>query len=149
MLSEILSELYERDLNKVKVEIGLYSDEADLWKTTGEITNPGGTLCLHIAGNLRHFFGSVLGGTDYVRDRDAEFALRDVPRSELLAEIDAALADVKVTLAKLADEDFDKTYPLEVFGKPMKTGYFLTHLTTHLNYHLGQVNYHRRLVDRG
>jgi uncharacterized damage-inducible protein DinB len=148
MLSEILAELYERDLNKLKAEIEQYENEADIWKTAGEITNPAGALCLHIAGNLRHFFGSVLGGTDYERDRDAEFASRDVPRSDLLTGVDAALADVKATLSKLTSEDFDKTYPLEVFGKPMKTGWFLTHLTTHLNYHLGQINYHRRLVER-
>ncbi len=146
MLSEILAELYERDLNKLKAEMEQYENEADIWMSAGEIANPAGALCLHIAGNLRHFFGSVLGGTDYVRNRDAEFALRDVSRSELLSEVDAALADVKATLAKLTDEDFDETYPLEVFGKPMQTGYFLTHLTTHLNYHLGQINYHRRLI---
>ena len=148
MLSEILAELYERDLNKLKAEIGQYADDAEVWMVTGDIANPAGALCLHIAGNLRHFFGSVLGGTDYVRDRDAEFAARGIARNELLAEVDRALADVRATLAKLTDEDFDKTYPIEVFGKPMKTGYFLTHLTTHLNYHLGQINYHRRLVGK-
>ncbi len=148
MLSEILSELYERDLNKLKAEIEQYADDADIWKVTGDIANPGGVLCLHIAGNLRHFFGSVLGGTDYVRDRDAEFASRGISRSELLAEVEAALSEVKATLAKLLDEDFEKTYPADVFGKPMKTGYFLIHLTTHLNYHLGQINYHRRIVGK-
>ena len=146
MLSEILVELYERDLSKLKAEIEQYENDADIWKTAGEIANPAGALCLHIAGNLRHFFGSVLCATDYVRDRDAEFASRDVPRSELLAEVDKALADVKATLAQLTDEDLVKIYPQEVFGKPMQTGYFLTHLTTHLNYHLGQINYHRRLI---
>ena len=148
MLFEILAELYERDLNKLKAEIEQYAGDADVWKITGDISNPGGVLCLHIAGNLRYFLGSVLGGTDYVRDRDAEFASPGLARNELLAEVDAALADVKTTLAKLSDEDFDKTYPIEVFGKPMKIGYFLTHLTTHLNYHLGQINYHRRLVGK-
>ena len=64
MLSEILAELYERDLNKLKSEIEQYADEADVWTVTGDIANPAGVLCLHIAGNLRHFFGSVLGGTD-------------------------------------------------------------------------------------
>ena len=148
MLSEILSELYERDLNKLKAEIEQYENEADIWRSAGEIANPAGALCLHIAGNLQHFFGAVLGGTDYVRDRDAEFASRGVARRELLADVDAAIADVKATLSTLTDEDLEKTYPLEVFGKPMKTGWFLTHLTTHLNYHLGQINYHRRLVGK-
>lgn len=146
MLAEILKELYTRDLNKLKAEIEGYADEAGLWKTDNGITNSGGNLSLHLAGNLRHFFGAVLGGTGYVRDRDNEFSSGYVPRATLLTEIDAALADVIATLENLSDEDFEKTYPIEVFDRPMTTGYFLTHLATHFNYHLGQVNYHRRLV---
>ena len=146
MLSDVLAEIYERDLNKLKTEIGLYADEGGLWKTGGEITNPAGNLCLHLTGNLRHFFGAVLGGTGYVRDRDAEFSSGGISRADMLAEIETALADVLSTLAKLSDEDFAKTYPIEVFGRPMTTGFFLTHLSTHFNYHLGQINYHRRLV---
>lgn len=147
MLVEILAEIYERDLNKLRAEIELYDNEADLWKTGGEITNSGGNLCLHLVGNLRHFFGAVLGGTGYVRDRDAEFSSGGVSRADLLAGTDAALNDVLSTLQKLSDADLAKTYPLEVFGHPMTTGFFLTHLATHFNYHLGQINYHRRLTE--
>jgi len=138
--------MYKRDLAKVKAEIELYPNEADLWRIDGEILNSAGTLCLHIAGNLRHFFGAVLGESGYVRDRDGEFSARGVSRAELLAGVDAALADVSATLAELTDEDLERTYPIEVFGSPMKTGFFLTHLATHLNWHLGQINYHRRLL---
>ena len=88
----------------------------------------------------------MLGGTVYVRDRDAEFASKGTTKADLLADIDAAEKSVKETLEKLSDEDFAKIYPIEVFGQPMTTGYFLTHLATHLNYHLGQINYHRRLL---
>jgi uncharacterized damage-inducible protein DinB len=146
MLKEILVELYERDLAKLKTEIEQFENEADLWKTSGAVTNSAGNLCQHLTGNLQHFFGAVLGDTGYVRDRDAEFAEKGTTRADLLADIDAALESVKSTLAKLTDEDFAKTYPIEVFGKPMTTGSFLTHLTTHFNYHLGQINYHRRLL---
>lgn len=146
MLAKILIELYERDLNKLRDEIGQFADEADLWKTAEGITNSAGNLCQHLSGNLQHFFGAVLGDSSYVRDRDAEFAAKGTTKADLLVDIDAAEACVKNTLAKLTDEDFAKTYPLEVFGHPMSTGYFLTHLTTHFNYHLGQINYHRRLL---
>jgi len=148
MLRRVLIELYERDLGKLKTEIEQYSDEADLWKTSEGISNSAGNLCLHLAGNLKHFFGAVLGGSGYVRDRDAEFANRNIARSEMLADIDATLDVVRSTLAGMTENDLDKPYPIEVFGHPMTTGYFLVHLTTHLNYHLGQINYHRRLVAR-
>jgi hypothetical protein len=147
MLAEILKELYERDLGKLKAEIELYSDDADLWKTGGDITNSGGNLCLHLIGNLRHFLGAVLGDSGYVRDRDLEFSSGLVPRADLLAGIDSAAVDVVSTLERLSGDDFENTYPLEVFGRPMTTGYFLTHLATHLNYHLGQINYHRRMLS--
>ncbi|HEX6124405.1 MAG TPA: DinB family protein [Pyrinomonadaceae bacterium] len=146
MLKQILSELYERDLNKLREEIQQFTDEADLWKTSGGITNSAGNLCQHLTGNLQHFFGAVLGGTGYVRDRDAEFASKGTTKADLLAGIDAAQSSVKDTLAKLSEEDFGRTYPIEVYGHPMTTGYFLTHLTTHFNYHLGQINYCRRLL---
>jgi uncharacterized damage-inducible protein DinB len=146
MLSKILLDLYERDLAKLKDEIAAYRDEADLWKIDGEILNSAGNLCLHLNGNLQHFFGAILGGTGYVRDRDAEFANKNISREKLLAEIDETLAVIRLTLANLGDDDFAATYPIEVFGKPMTTGWFLTHLATHLNWHLGQIDYHRRLV---
>ena len=146
MLRKVLIDLYERDLGKLKDEIQQYADEADLWKTGEGITNSAGNLCLHLTGNLKHFLGAVLGGTGYVRERDAEFANKNVSRSEMLDDIDATLDVVRSTLAGLVENDFDKPYPIEVFGHPMTTGYFLVHLTTHFNYHLGQINYHRRLV---
>lgn len=146
MLIGILKEIFDRDINKLKTEIELFSDEADLWKVSGEITNSAGNLCQHLAGNLRHFFGAVLGGTDYVRDRDAEFAAVGTPRSVLLTELDAVLNEVTVTLDKLTEDDLAKNYPIEVYGHPMTTGFFLVHLATHFNYHLGQINYHRRII---
>jgi len=148
MLRKILAEIYERDLGKLKDEIGQYADESDLWEATEGITNPAGNLCLHLSGNLKHFFGAVLGNNGYVRDRDAEFANKNVSRAVMLADIDVAQNVVLSTLAELTEEDLDKPYPIEVFGRPMTTGYFLTHLTAHLNWHLGQINYHRRLVAR-
>lgn len=147
MLRNVLKEIYERDLANLKAEIGKYENESDLWTVKDGITNSAGNLCLHLAGNLQHFFGAVLGHTGYVRDRDAEFARKDVPKAELLSELDAALESVRTTLNKLTDEDLAKAYPIEVFGHPMTTEYFIVHLATHLTYHLGQINYHRRLID--
>lgn len=146
MLRKILTDLYERDLAKLKEEIRLYSNVGDIWKTTEGISNSGGNLCLHICGNLEHFFGAVLGNSGYVRDREKEFVDKGIGRDQLLAGIDAARHSVLSTLAELTEEDMDSPYPLEVFGHSMTNGYFLTHLATHLNYHLGQINYHRRLL---
>ncbi len=147
MLQTILSELYERDLDKLKHEIEQYSDEADLWKKKGSIPNSAGNLCLHLCGNLRHFIGATLGESGYVRDRDLEFSNEGVSRATLLGEIAATKADVTGTLAKLTNQTLASDYPIDVFGKgPFKTDWFLVHLATHFNYHLGQLDYHRRLV---
>jgi hypothetical protein len=146
MLKETLIKLYERDLEKLRTEIEGYSDESDLWKTADGISNSAGNLALHLAGNLQHFIGSVLGNSGYVRDRDAEFSSSDVPRSDILNRIEETVTIVRSTLSGFTDEQFNENYPIDVFGEPMTTGYFLVHLTTHFNYHLGQLNYHRRLV---
>lgn len=146
MLNQILIDIYKRDLAKLKAEIELYSNEADLWRVDGKIANSAGNLTRHLAGNLRHFFGAILGDTGYVRDRDREFSEVGVSRADLLADVDQAAADVIATLEKLTADDLARTYPIEVFGHPMTTEFFLVHLATHLNYHLGQINYHRRLL---
>lgn len=147
MLQQILGEIYERDLNKLKAEIGQYADEADLWKKPGEVPNSAGNLCLHINGNLQHFFGAVLGDAGYLRNRDTEFSTMSIPREKLLADIDTTIDVVHSTLAKLSDTDLAAKYPIEVFGGPITTGFFITHLAAHLNWHLGQINYHRRMVN--
>lgn len=147
MLKEVLIEIYERDLNKLKTELNLYPNEEKLWIIGDEITNSAGNLTLHLIGNLNHFFGAVLDKNGFVRDRDSEFTTRNVSREDLCQRIDEAKEVVKITLQNLTLEDFTKDYPLPFNEKVVKTDFFLVHLATHLNYHLGQINYHRRLIE--
>lgn len=144
---ETLIKFFLRDLEKLKTEISSYKDEKNLWKISGDIKNYAGNLCLHICGNLQHFIGSVLGNSDYIRNRDAEFSRKNVPLQELVNEIELTAKIVEKTLKELKEEELTKTFPINVFGYEMTTEYFLVHLVGHLNYHLGQINYHRRLMD--
>jgi uncharacterized damage-inducible protein DinB len=147
-LGSLISGILTRDLVSLRKEIEAYPADQDLWRDAEGITNPGGTLALHLTGNLQHFIGAVLGNTGYVRNRDAEFAERDVPRAEVLHRIDAAVAAVRETLSRLTDADLAREYPLPIGKTRVETGDFLIHLATHLTYHLGQVDYHRRMVTR-
>ncbi|MCU0392276.1 MAG: DinB family protein [Thermoflexibacter sp.] len=140
-----LVSLYERDLTKLKEEILNYESEEKLWVIGGNIKNSAGNLCLHLIGNLNHFIGTVLGKTAYVRNREAEFSLKDIPKNQLVKDIEDTIEVIKNVLPLLTPEDLTKEYPIQVFGYPMTTEYFLIHLVVHLNYHLGQINYHRRL----
>ena len=144
---ETLTQLFIRDLEKLQTEISSYKNEMNLWKISGEIKNSAGNLCLHICGNLQHFFGAVLGNTGYSRNRDAEFSRKNVPLKELVEEIELTTTIVEKTLKELKEEQLKEPFPINVFGYEMTTEYFLIHLVTHLNYHLGQINYHRRLLD--
>lgn len=147
-LNSLIS-IFDRDLLQLKKEIELYTSEASLWKLCGEIKNPGGNLCLHLCGNLQHFIGHVLGGTDYQRNREHEFAARNVPRSDLLNEIEKTRKVVGNTLRQMDAARLLQPFPAELPMGTATTTYFLMHLATHLNYHLGQVNYHRRLIEYG
>ncbi|REE25689.1 DinB family protein [Winogradskyella pacifica] len=147
MLTNTLIALFKRDLNKLIEEIELYKTDSHIWKIEGSVTNSAGSLCLHLIGNINHFIGSVLGNTGYVRQRDLEFSLKDVPKSELIKQIEDTLVAVERTLKIVTPEDLQKEYQLQVFKEPMTTEYFLVHLSTHLAYHLGQINFHRRLLD--
>ena len=146
MLKEALLEIFERDLNKLKDEINRYRDEKKLWIARDEISNSAGNLCLHLTGNLNHFIGGLLGNSGYVRDREREFNSRDISREELLENIEKTIEVVKDSLNKLSNEDFERDFPVEFQSKTVKTDFMLLHLMSHLNYHLGQINYHRRLI---
>jgi uncharacterized damage-inducible protein DinB len=141
-----LHDLFARDLQRLRDAVAAYPDDASLWRTTGAITNPGGTLCLHLCGNLRHFIGHMLGGHPYVRDREREFSTRGLTREELLAELDRARTDVLGTLAALDPAVLARTFPQHLMDREWRTDELLIHLHGHLNYHLGQLNYHRRIL---
>ena len=146
MLHSALSTLFARDLLKLKEEINLYTDESKLWIVAGGISNSAGNLCLHLLGNLNHFIGAVLGKTGYVRHRDEEFTLKDIPRADLNAQIDATIAVVNSTLNNMSEADFEQDYPEAKREEIRKMDAMMLHLFGHLSYHLGQVNYHRRLI---
>lgn len=147
MITESLRSLFNRDLNKLKTEIEAYQNEENLWKTDNNIANSAGNLCLHLVGNINNFIGAQLGNTGYIRHRELEFSLKDVPRAELIEKVEATIAMIDSVLPQLSEEDLKKEYPLVVFESKMTTDYFLIHLVAHLDYHLGQINYHRRLLD--
>lgn len=138
---------FNRDLDKLKKELKLYDVEDNIWKISGNISNSAGNLALHIIGNLNHYIGSEMGNTGYIRNRAAEFSLKGVSRDEILNQIEETKQTISNALLKFPEDWFSRKYPLEEFGYPMTYEYFMVHLVSHLNYHLGQVNYHRRLIE--
>lgn len=147
MMIETLQILFKRDLLKLKTEIESYQSEENIWKISQHISNSAGNLCMHLIGNLNHFIGAITGKTGYIRNREAEFSLKDVPRTQLTEMIDNTILVIENTLNNLNEDDLKKEYPLVVFEDKMSTEFFFTHLTAHLSYHLGQINYHRRLLE--
>jgi hypothetical protein len=141
-----ISRLLTRELATLRDELLAYPDERAIWTVPKGVPNSAGNLALHLTGNLRWYIGAQLGATRYVRDRDAEFSRRNVPRAELIAQVEAAADDVTRTLAVLDPSSLDAQYPLEVGGVRLATGRFLLHLEGHFAYHLGQIDYHRRIV---
>ena len=144
---ENLKILFNRDLNKLKLEIESYHDESIIWNIEKSISNSAGNLCLHLIGNLNAFIGTQLGKTGYIRNRELEFSDKNVSKNLLIEQIEATLLMINNTLDQLNDDDLKVEYPIVVFESKMSTEFFLIHLTTHLAYHLGQINYHRRLLD--
>ena len=147
-MENYLSELYERDLLKLKTEIENFKDETNIWKNTEGVTNSAGTLVLHLVGNLNYTIGTIIGSTGYVRNREQEFSLTGVPREKLVSDIKKTIEVIKVSLEDIDQEKLEETYPLEMFGVK-STAYYLTVFYGHFNYHLGQVNYLRRILEVG
>ena len=149
MLIETLKAVFNRDLTRLQNEIEMYKNEEDLWKVEKQIANSAGNLCLHLIGNLNTYIGAEIGKINYVRDRELEFSLKNISKEELIDNIEKLKIIIAASLDKLTVEQLEKEYPVLVFENKTSTGYFLIHLATHLTYHLGQINYHRRLLDSG
>lgn len=146
MLVVAVAALLDRDLRTLKREVEAYPDEKQLWQTVPGMANTAGTLALHLAGNLRHYIGARLGSTGYIRDRAAEFSRRDVAREEVLADIEAARADVGHALAAFESKALPNWFPEVISEMHVETEEYLLHLCTHFTYHLGQIDTHRRIV---
>jgi uncharacterized damage-inducible protein DinB len=144
---QTLKTLFNRDLNRLKVEIESYQNESKIWYTEKTISNSAGNLCLHLIGNLNTYIGAQIGKTNYIRNRELEFSDKDVPKTVLVAQIEATIQTVNDALSLVSEQDLKKEYPILVFETKTSTEFLLVHLTTHLAYHLGQINYHRRLLE--
>jgi len=139
------SEIYLRDTQKLKEEIQAYSTDAALWQLKDGISNSGGNLCLHLVGNLNHFLGATVGNTGYVRQRDLEFSTKGLSKMELVQLITDTQKMLKAVLPELTEADLEKEFPFEFMGK-QTTRWYLNQFLLHFHSHLGQINYHRRLL---
>jgi uncharacterized damage-inducible protein DinB len=142
-----LIQLFKRDLEKLITEISLYKNEEAIWRTDKNIANSAGNLSLHLVGNLNTYIGEAIGKSGYIRNRELEFSLKNIPKEKLIKMIRDTIIVVEGALAKISKEQLEEEFPILVFDRKTSTQYLLLHLSTHLAYHLGQVNYHRRLLD--
>jgi hypothetical protein len=147
MLTAAFVDLFERDLLRLRDEIAAYPDDDLLWVVRPGIANSGGNLALHLVGNLAHFVGAVLGHTGYERQRDLEFSTRGMSRAALIGHIEHTAEVVTRTLNLLGPDDWQQNYPLQKNGQTLTMTQMIAHLYGHLSYHLGQINYHRRLLS--
>ena len=147
MLNNVLANFYERDIRKLIEEINLFKNEEDLWKIAGSVNNSCGNLVLHIIGGMNFLIGTTLAQTKYVRNREQEFIQKDVERKDLVAQLEALILMINQTLNTLTPEQMAAEFPI-FFDKPKTSvSYVLVQLLTHLNYHLGQINYLRRILE--
>ena len=140
---------FEDLFDQLENEINAYSSSDKMWILKENISNSGGNLTTHIIGNLNHFIGAILGNTGYIRKRDIEFSIKNVSKEKLLSELQDVKTIVVSTLHKINDDAFNQTYPFEFPKKEFKptTFEFMLHILGHLAYHIGQINYHRRLLS--
>ncbi len=135
-----------RELEGFEREVSLFPDDESVWKTLPGVANSAGNLAMHVAGNLQHYVGAVIGGTGYLRNRDAEFARRSGSRAEVLAELRKAATVVRDVLPSMDEEKLAGEFPEAVMGMKFRTSPFLIHLCAHAGFHLGQAGYLRRAL---
>ncbi|MFN8153036.1 MAG: DinB family protein [Bacteroidia bacterium] len=137
---------FEKYLDQLISEIEAFPDDSSLWEVLPGISNSPGNLGLHIAGNIQHFIGAVIGKSGYVRHRDEEFSVKGLKKKEVVAELHKARTIITTVLSDLSPEKQLEPYPDDFKGRSVPMYEALSHLFAHLAYHTGQVNYFRRIV---
>jgi hypothetical protein len=141
-----LAALYARDLTRLVQELRAFPGTSGIWKVAPGIANAAGTLALHLEGNLREYVGRQIGGLAYERDRPLEFSAHGVDQAELVRRIEAVREMVTRVIGGLTAAALDAPHPEPYDGRTLPVRQFLVHLYGHLNYHLGQVDYVRRVA---
>lgn len=145
-LTSDLTLMLTRELDGIAREIEAFPDDTTIWQVAPGVTNSAGNLALHIAGNMLHFIGTLLGNTGYVRDRDREFSQRSGTKRELLEELARARAVVQRVLPSVPPESLETTLTTHSMPGPVRAQRLLLHMCAHAGFHLGQIGYLRRIV---
>jgi len=138
---------YQRDIQRVIDEIALFKDEANIWKICGSTKNSAGNLALHLIGGLNYLIGTNLFHTGYVRNRDAEFTTKGIEKEQLIEQLKELNSMIGKAISSLTEEQLDSSFPIFFDKENATVNYVLIQLLLHLNYHLGQINYLRRILE--
>ncbi len=141
-----LAALFRRDLTRLAQELRAFPDDGALWTKPPGISNSIGNLVLHLNGNLREYIGRQLGGVPYTRQRDLEFSQTGLTLEDLCARVEPLATLIPEIVARLSDAELNRLYPEEPFHSPISTAQYLVSLNGRLNYHLGQIDYLRRML---
>ncbi len=144
-----LATLFSRDLTRLIQELQAFPNDEILWQRAPGVKNSAGNLVLHLEGNLREYVGRQLGSVGYSRARDREFSSTGVSRDELVRRMEQVKELVVEVVSQLSEGDLAAVYPEEVLEEPLSSHAFLVHLYGHLNFHLGQIDYLRRILTEG
>ncbi len=144
-----LAALFSRDLTRLIQELQAFQSDEVLWQRAPGVKNSAGNLVLHLEGNLREYIGRQLGNLAYSRVREREFQLTAVSRDDLIRRMEQVRDLVATVVSRLSEGDLAAPYPEALLETPVSSLDFLVHLHGHLNYHLGQIDYLRRILTEG
>ncbi|HET8963143.1 MAG TPA: DUF1572 family protein [Chitinophagales bacterium] len=140
--------ILSQGIDKIISELNQYENEMDIWEIDGEIKNSAGNLAIHLSGSINYFIGAVMAKNGYVRNRDAEFSEKNISREKMISELNTTKTMMEEFISQQDADFYNAIFPLQTFGENRSNHYALMIMAVHLNYHLGQINYHRRLIGK-
>jgi uncharacterized damage-inducible protein DinB len=113
-------------------------DEEQIWWRPNEQSNSVGNIVLHLSGSLNYYLNRGVGGIEYTRDRDAEFAeRRHIPKDELRATFDDMVSKAEATFDSLTLERLGDPSPEPRMQRLVIDD--LIAVTSHFANHTGQI----------
>jgi uncharacterized damage-inducible protein DinB len=134
---ELLSNRIESCLDRLNAE--------QIWARGSENENAVGNLALHLAGNVRQWIVSGVGGKPDIRERDAEFAARgDASAAELKERLSAVVTEAAAVIGGVSEQRLTERVTIQNYEQSVLEAIY--HVVEHFSMHTGQIQFATKML---
>lgn len=131
-------------LSRIEKCVAKLSEE-QVWARGSENENAIGNLMLHLAGNVRQWIGSAVGGKPDIRMRDREFATRaGVTKQDMFERLQGVVNEAVTIIEGLTSERLAQRVKVQNYDVPVLEAVY--HVVDHFAQHTAQIIFAAKMM---